>query len=54
MGHSAAVWDSQAAVEIVKDLNGVDQVVLRNPQGASVRVSYCKALLLLTLLFLRV
>uniref|UniRef100_A0A7N0T4Y5 glucose-6-phosphate 1-epimerase n=1 Tax=Kalanchoe fedtschenkoi TaxID=63787 RepID=A0A7N0T4Y5_KALFE len=39
MGHSAAVWDSQAAVETVKDLNGIEQVVLRNPQGASVTVS---------------
>ncbi|KAL9683712.1 hypothetical protein QQ045_015540 [Rhodiola kirilowii] len=39
MGHSAPVWDSQAAIETVKDLNGIDQVVLRNPHGASVRVS---------------
>uniref|UniRef100_A0A7N0T269 glucose-6-phosphate 1-epimerase n=1 Tax=Kalanchoe fedtschenkoi TaxID=63787 RepID=A0A7N0T269_KALFE len=39
MGHSAPVWDSQAVAEIVKDLNGIDQVVLRNPQGASVTVS---------------
>ncbi|CAM8904719.1 unnamed protein product [Rhodiola kirilowii] len=39
MGHSAAVWDSQAAVETVKDSNGIDQVVLRNPRGDSVRVS---------------
>ncbi|KAJ4823118.1 hypothetical protein Tsubulata_046605, partial [Turnera subulata] len=39
MGHSAAVWDYRAATEITKDWNGIDQVVLRNPQGASARVS---------------
>ncbi|GMN42985.1 hypothetical protein TIFTF001_012184 [Ficus carica] len=39
MGHSAAVWDSKAATGISKDWNGVDQVMLRNPQGASARVS---------------
>ncbi|KAI4328871.1 hypothetical protein L6164_021193 [Bauhinia variegata] len=39
MGHSAAVWDPRAAIEITKDLNGIDQIVLRNPQGASARVS---------------
>ncbi|CAM8981506.1 unnamed protein product [Rhodiola kirilowii] len=39
MGQSVAVWDNQAAMEIVKDWNGIDQVVLRNPQGASARVS---------------
>nr|XP_011468957.1 PREDICTED: putative glucose-6-phosphate 1-epimerase isoform X2 [Fragaria vesca subsp. vesca] len=39
MGHSSAVWDCKAAVEITKDLNGVGQVVLRNPQGASAQVS---------------
>uniref|UniRef100_A0A7N0U3A9 glucose-6-phosphate 1-epimerase n=2 Tax=Kalanchoe fedtschenkoi TaxID=63787 RepID=A0A7N0U3A9_KALFE len=39
MGQSAAVWDYQASMEIVKDLNGIVQVVLRNPQGASARVS---------------
>lgn len=38
MEQSAAVWDYQAAMEIVKDWNGIDQVVLRNPQGASARV----------------
>lgn len=38
MGHSSAVWDCKAAVEITKDLNGVGQVVLRNPQGASAQV----------------
>ncbi|KAA8516135.1 hypothetical protein F0562_019314 [Nyssa sinensis] len=39
MGHYAAVWDHRAAIEVTKDWNGIDQVVLRNPQGASVRVS---------------
>ncbi|OIW17204.1 hypothetical protein TanjilG_02493 [Lupinus angustifolius] len=39
-GHnSASVWDFKAATEITKDRNGIDQVVLRNPQGASARVS---------------
>ncbi|KAL0426084.1 UNVERIFIED_CONTAM: putative glucose-6-phosphate 1-epimerase [Sesamum radiatum] len=39
MGHSAAVWDHRASLELTKDWNGIDQVVLRNPQGASARVS---------------
>ncbi|GLT46615.1 hypothetical protein SLA2020_203590 [Shorea laevis] len=39
MGHSAAVWDYRAATEIIKDWNGIDQVVVRNPQGSSVKVS---------------
>lgn len=39
MGHSAPVWDCRAATEITKDWNGIDQVVLRNPKGASARVS---------------
>ncbi|KAE7999405.1 hypothetical protein FH972_003838 [Carpinus fangiana] len=39
MGPSAAVWDYRAGNEITKDWNGIDQVVLRNPQGASARVS---------------
>ncbi|CAK8577906.1 unnamed protein product [Lathyrus sativus] len=39
MGHSAAVWDFRAATELTKDWNGIDQVVLRTPQGASARVS---------------
>lgn len=39
MGNSSAIWDCKAAVEITKDLNGVGQVVLRNPQGASAQVS---------------
>ncbi|KAK7258556.1 hypothetical protein RIF29_24136 [Crotalaria pallida] len=37
--HSAAVWDFKAATEISKDWNGIDQIMLRNPQGASARVS---------------
>ena len=40
MGHSAPVWDCRAAIEITKDWNGIDQVVLRNPKGASARVSF--------------
>ncbi|XP_062090593.1 putative glucose-6-phosphate 1-epimerase isoform X2 [Humulus lupulus] len=39
MGHPAAVWDYKAATEITKDWNGIDQVVLRSPHGASARVS---------------
>ncbi|KAF5177058.1 Glucose-6-phosphate 1-epimerase [Thalictrum thalictroides] len=40
MGHSsAAVWDQRAANEITKDWNGIDQVTLRSPRGASARVS---------------
>ncbi|KAL3649580.1 hypothetical protein CASFOL_005983 [Castilleja foliolosa] len=39
MGHPAAVWDHRASLELTKDWNGIDQVVLRNPQGASARVS---------------
>ncbi|XP_024992757.1 putative glucose-6-phosphate 1-epimerase [Cynara cardunculus var. scolymus] len=39
MGHSAAVWDSRMALEKTKDWNGIDQIVLRNPQGASAKVS---------------
>jgi len=39
MGHSAPVWDHKAAVGLTKDWNGIDQIVLRNPQGASARVS---------------
>lgn len=40
MGHPAAVWDYKAAMEITKDWNGIDQVVLRNPHGASVKVKF--------------
>ncbi|KAG8663738.1 hypothetical protein MANES_01G249800v8 [Manihot esculenta] len=39
MGHSAALCDHRAAIEITKDWNSIEQVVLRNPQGASARVS---------------
>ena len=39
MGHSTAIWDYRAANEITADCNGNLQVVLRNPQGASARVS---------------
>ncbi|CAI9101182.1 OLC1v1038444C1 [Oldenlandia corymbosa var. corymbosa] len=38
MGH-AAVRDPKAAFEVTKDWNGIDQIVLRNAQGASARVS---------------
>ncbi|MQL75143.1 hypothetical protein Taro_007530 [Colocasia esculenta] len=37
MGHSVASWDQRAAFEVVKDWNGIDQVVLRVPRGASAR-----------------
>uniref|UniRef100_A0A2N9J5W3 glucose-6-phosphate 1-epimerase n=1 Tax=Fagus sylvatica TaxID=28930 RepID=A0A2N9J5W3_FAGSY len=39
MEHSAVVWDHRAATEIIKDLNGIDQFLLRNPKGALARVS---------------
>ncbi|CAA0816605.1 Galactose mutarotase-like superfamily protein [Striga hermonthica] len=39
MGHSAAVWDHKASLELTKDWNGIEQVVLRNPHGASAKVS---------------
>lgn len=39
MGHSTAIWDYRAANEFTGDCNGNLQVVLRNPQGASARVS---------------
>ncbi|KAG8391908.1 hypothetical protein BUALT_Bualt01G0235900 [Buddleja alternifolia] len=39
MGHSAAVWDHRVSLELTKDRNGIEQVVLRNPHGASARVS---------------
>ncbi|XP_031128616.1 putative glucose-6-phosphate 1-epimerase [Ipomoea triloba] len=39
MGHYAAVWDPRAAIEVTKDSNGIDQIVLRSPHGASARVS---------------
>ncbi|KAG8363280.1 hypothetical protein BUALT_Bualt19G0005700 [Buddleja alternifolia] len=39
MGHPAAVWDHRASLELSKDWNGIEQVMLRNPQGASARVS---------------
>ncbi|KAI3498232.1 hypothetical protein L1887_34002 [Cichorium endivia] len=39
MGHSAAIWDSKIATERIKDWNGIDQIMLRNPHGASATVS---------------
>lgn len=41
MGHSAAVWDYRAATEITKDWNGIHQIVLRTPRGASAQVRAC-------------
>lgn len=38
MGHSAAVWDLGASMEVMKDWNGIEQIMLRNPKGASARV----------------
>ncbi|KAK2664221.1 hypothetical protein Ddye_002795 [Dipteronia dyeriana] len=37
--HSGASCDQKSAIEVTKDRNGVDQVVLRNPRGASARIS---------------
>ncbi|XP_059634304.1 putative glucose-6-phosphate 1-epimerase isoform X2 [Cornus florida] len=39
MGHPAIVWDYREALEVTKDWNGIEEVVLRNPQGDSARVS---------------
>ncbi|KAF8379653.1 hypothetical protein HHK36_029097 [Tetracentron sinense] len=39
MGPSAAVWDQRASIGVTKDWNGIDQITLRNPRGASARVS---------------
>ncbi|XP_054781349.1 putative glucose-6-phosphate 1-epimerase isoform X2 [Prosopis cineraria] len=41
MGHSGAVWewDYKSAIMTTKDRNGIDQIVLRNSQGASAKVS---------------
>lgn len=40
MGHSAAECQYRAAIEISKDRNGVEEVVLQNQQGASARVRF--------------
>ncbi|RZS01004.1 hypothetical protein BHM03_00030797 [Ensete ventricosum] len=40
MGHPATAWDQNSVLEVVKDWNGIDQVVLRVPRGASARVRY--------------
>ncbi|CAH8278612.1 unnamed protein product [Arabidopsis lyrata] len=40
MGHYATVWDQKEASEIIKDWNGVDQVLLRNPHGASAKAIF--------------
>ncbi|OMO79692.1 Aldose 1-/Glucose-6-phosphate 1-epimerase [Corchorus capsularis] len=39
MNHSGVASDQKPAVEITKDRNGIEQIVLRNPRGASTRVS---------------
>ncbi|KAK4364158.1 hypothetical protein RND71_015516 [Anisodus tanguticus] len=39
MGQYAPVWDHRASVKVTKDMSGTNQVTLRNPQGASVKVS---------------
>ncbi|KAG7015158.1 hypothetical protein SDJN02_22791 [Cucurbita argyrosperma subsp. argyrosperma] len=39
MDHSGAPSNQKPAVEVAKDKNGVDQVLLRNSRGASARVS---------------
>ncbi|KAK7850010.1 putative glucose-6-phosphate 1-epimerase [Quercus suber] len=40
MRHSAAVWDYRAATEITKDWNGINQFLLRSPQGASAQAIF--------------
>ncbi|KAJ4711952.1 Glucose-6-phosphate 1-epimerase [Melia azedarach] len=39
MNHSGPASDQKVAVEVAKDKNGIDHVVLRNPRGGSVKVS---------------
>ncbi|KAI9108376.1 hypothetical protein K1719_020567 [Acacia pycnantha] len=39
MSNSGVQKEGKAGVEVIKDRNGVDQVVLRNKRGASARVS---------------
>ncbi|XP_031286635.1 putative glucose-6-phosphate 1-epimerase isoform X2 [Pistacia vera] len=39
MNHSGAANDQRPAVEVTKDRNGIGQVVLRNPRGASATIS---------------
>ncbi|KAL3325868.1 hypothetical protein AABB24_036877 [Solanum stoloniferum] len=39
MGQYAPVWDHKASVEVTKNSSGMNQVMLRNPQGASVLIS---------------
>lgn len=39
MGHPAINLDKNSDFEVVKDWNGIDQIVLKVPSGASVRVS---------------
>ncbi|PWA48926.1 Aldose 1-/Glucose-6-phosphate 1-epimerase [Artemisia annua] len=39
MAHPAVVSDCKMAIEWVKDSKGIDQIVLRNPRGASAKVS---------------
>jgi hypothetical protein len=39
MGHPATNLDRNSEFEVVKDWNGIDQILLKVPSGASVRVS---------------
>jgi len=39
MGRFASSMDPRSGLEVVRDWNGVAQVVLRSPKGASARVS---------------
>eukprot|EP00262_Sarcandra_glabra_P000343 TRINITY_DN103_c1_g6_i1.p1 TRINITY_DN103_c1_g6~~TRINITY_DN103_c1_g6_i1.p1 ORF type:complete len:319 (+),score=52.05 TRINITY_DN103_c1_g6_i1:525-1481(+) len=39
MGHSTAVCEQRAVIDVSKDWNGIDQITLRVSRGASVRVS---------------
>jgi hypothetical protein len=37
--YSKAVKDSEPAIEVTKDSNGIDQVLLSTPKGATAQVS---------------
>ncbi|XP_044484388.1 putative glucose-6-phosphate 1-epimerase [Mangifera indica] len=39
MNNSGAANDQRPPIEVTKDRNGIDQVLLRNPRGASARIS---------------
>ncbi|AQK88653.1 Galactose mutarotase-like superfamily protein [Zea mays] len=41
MGRFVNSMDPTSGLEVIRDWNGVAQVVLRSPKGASARVSLC-------------